>query len=392
MKICYIISNINTKNKGNGGHYYSLISTANAMNKSIDITILNIGTHKSMALENSNIIVKNIISKKKNVNNLFSLLKLANEFFINESFDIIHAFDDLAYFYGRIISFKLKIPIILTKCGGPNPKVYYPFSKDLVVYSEENMSYFRSNKKYRKSNIHLIPNRINSVPQDIDRVNKLVKKYNLDSYEYVLLRIARIGTAYKKSIQQIIEVKKQLSKDISAAVLIIGSVENEKVFNEINKSNIPDLFIETDDVFTKKASELITVGDIILGTGRSFMEASVNNKLMLAPISNSDYPVIVDKENFNFFSAYNFSPRAELNFFCKRKESAKMNKLLKNRDDLNNFIKEHNYLFKSNFQLDYVSDKYIDLYKNLKFNSEFKILDTLLNFIFLLKVFFQNRV
>lgn len=391
MRICFMISNINTRSNGNGGHYYSLISTASALSELIDISILNIGTNKSIALEDSALRVTNIVSNKNTIISILSLIKRSRAFFKNEKFDVIHAFDDLAFFFGRINSSRYKIPIVLTKCGGPNPKLYYPNSKDLILFSQENLNYFKGNKRFKNSNIYLIPNRINNVYQDKSRISKLINKYDLESYDFVLLRIARIGNAYKKSIDQIIEVKKKMSTDISSAVLIIGSIESREVYEEINKYEVPDLFIETDEIFTKKASELISVADIVLGTGRSFMEASILSKLMLAPIKNSDYPVIVDVHNFNLLASFNFSPRTNLKSFSRNKEIIKMNAILKNKDILHDFITEHDDLFKTKFQLSFVSEEYLSIYKNLKFYPIKIKIDVFLNLFVLIRTLYQNK-
>ena len=386
MRICYLISNVNTKNKGNGGHYYSLISTALAMQEVLDITILNIGTHESLALANSNLKICNVITNKRCIVGIWDLIKKANGFFTKEKYDVIHAFDDSAYFFGRLSSRKLKAPIVLTKCGGPNPKFYYPYSKDLILYSEENFKYFRGYRKFKKSNIDLIPNRIYDVKQDNERIKLLIEKYNLKAYDFILLRIARIGNAYQSSINQLIEVKRHLDKSVSSAVLIIGSVENNEILNTITKQNIQDLFIETDPFFTKKASELIQLADIVLGTGRSFMEASVLGKLMLAPTSNSDFPLIVDNDNFQLFSAFNFSPRTKVNSFTKEEEINKLNSLLIDKEKFKLFVEDGEQLFKSKFQLKFVLGKYSSIYKNLTFKADYNIIDLFLNFIFLLRL------
>jgi len=389
MRICFIISNFNTKSIGNGGHYYSLISTALAMSKLIDISILNIGTHKSIALEDSNLPVTYIVNNNNNINTALSLMQSSREFFKNEKFNAIHAFDDLAYFFGRINSTKYKIPIVLTKCGGPNPKFYYPYSKNLILYSQENLNYFKDYTKFKKSNIHLIPNRINKISQDKSRVEKLINKYDLKSFDFVLLRIARIGKAYVESINQIIELKKNISKEFSVAVLIIGSIENSKIHDELLNRDIADLFIESDALYTKNASALISIADVVLGTGRSFMEASVCGKLMLAPIANSTIPVLVDFKNIEQFSNFNFSPRSIIENFSKISEIVKINQLLENKKKLNDYVLKNEILFKKNFQLSYVKEKYMILYGSLKYSKKINIFDFCFNFFFLLRKLYK---
>ena len=121
------------------------------------------------------------------------------------------------------------------------------------------------------------------------------------------------------------------------------------------------------------------------------MEASVTGKLMLAPTSNSDFPSIVDKDNFQSFSAFNFSPRTKVNSFSKEEEINKLNSLLIDREKFKLFVEDGEQLFKSKFQLKFVLGKYSSIYKNLTFKADYNIIDLFLNFSFLLRLMINKN-
>jgi hypothetical protein len=111
MKIGFLISNIHTKSQGNGGHYYSLTTTAKVLSKHFNIVIINIGTDESLALNKSEgLSIVNVLSSKNKLNTL-GLFKSTKEVLKKEKVDVIHAFDDLAYLFGRVTSFFLHKPI-----------------------------------------------------------------------------------------------------------------------------------------------------------------------------------------------------------------------------------------------------------------------------------------
>jgi hypothetical protein len=157
MKILYLISTVNSEKEGIGGHYYSLLTTAEALSGIHNVRIIHIGHSKSIAFKNAALKVDEINSPSFNIYNLYKAL-ISN---IKENKpDVIHSFDIPSYFFARIISEAYKIPNILTKCGGENPKIYFPFAHDLILFSKENETYFTNANKFRKTEIHLIPNRV----------------------------------------------------------------------------------------------------------------------------------------------------------------------------------------------------------------------------------------
>jgi hypothetical protein len=389
MKIIYIISTIASQNNGNGGHYYSLLSTATAIKQIHEVKVINIGTQKSFALLNSNLDIINITDSK--LSN-YKLLKDLYKTIKNDQADVIHAFDSLGYFYARIINIALKLPLILTKCGGSNPKYYYPYCKNFINYSIENVEFFKAKNKFKTANHYLIPNRTSPFENDETRIKKLKDKYNLENYDSVFLRIARIGYAYKNSILQLLNLVHECTKyNIKCCVLLIGTVEDNSILEEIKKYNTETLFIENDTYFTRNSKELIEIADVVLGTGRSFMEAALKQKIMLAPIIDQKFPILVKPENFNELFKTNFSERGRFSNFNDQKNLSDLIDLLSNKSKRDAFINETNNLYDYNFNIQEKLSVYDSIYKELKFNRSINFIDSFQNYLFVLKKFFQSK-
>ena len=73
--------------------------------------------------------------------------------------DLIHSFDIHAFIFSRLVNLIRKLPIILTKCGGPNLK-YTPFANNFILYSQENYDFLIKQNKFSKTSFKIIPNRV----------------------------------------------------------------------------------------------------------------------------------------------------------------------------------------------------------------------------------------
>lgn len=389
MKITYIISNIATQSEGNGGHYYSLLVTAASVKRLHEVKIINIGTSESLALQSSDLEILNIIDRKLRNIKLIRYLCLAIK---NDPPNVIHAFDYHAYFYARLISILYRIPVILTKCGGKDPRFYYPFCRNLINYSVENDSYFKSKRKYKKANLYLIPNRISPFKDDDIRIKKIKDKYNLENYDYIFLRIARIGPAYKKSIIQLGNLITEYKKsNINICLLIIGTLEDANTLEEIKNNISSDLFIENDPYFTKNSKEIISVADVVLGTGRSFMEAAIKHKIMLAPLKNHTFPALVTLNNFDELFKTNFSERGYIVNFNDQENIHNLYTLLTNKREKEIFIEKSSKLYEENFNIEKKLPLYDMIYSQIKFQRSLNFIDSFLNYLFILKVYLQQK-
>ena len=389
MKILYVVSNINTASKGNGGHYYSMLATAEALGVSNDVVVLNIGTEKSIALKDATPPVVNILQPRLNT---WKLLKELNIFLKKSNFEVIHSFDDLAFFYLRIAAARRKIPVVLTKCGGVNPK-YFPFCKTLVTFSEENRNFFRSQRKFLKANIHLIPNRVSPFKQDVERIKTLSEKHQLASFDVVFTRISRIGLTYQKTLKQLIHLAASCSLEgKNTCVLVIGTVVDNQVLREL-KECAKDICIriEDDPYYTRNAKELIDVGDVVVGTGRSFMEAALQKKIMFAPLKENDFPVLVDDKNFSRLFKTNFSERGNVDNFDPDLQMDFLKNLLVKRSVRESFSENMYDLFKGNFDIREKVKLYEKIYSQEFSCSSPKFIDVFLHYLFIQRRFFISK-
>lgn len=388
MRIAFLISCINSKSKGSGGHYYSSLTIANSLLEAgHEIKIIVLGNQFPKAYSNEDKLKFEFIQV-----NLFSIykskkhaLKKINEF----NPEIIHSYDRLAYYWGRTISRALDLPSFLTKCGGPNDK-YFPICENTVFFSKENLDFYRKRQKYSSVKMMLIPNRVQPFTDDIKRIKDLSSKLfnNITPNQYKMLRICRIGEYYKSSALQSINLNKKInSSGIDCSLTFIGVVQDEKVLMELKGKSDDKVFFITEDYFTKNAKELINLFDIVIGAGRSLMEATYKKKIVLTPAKNSDIPALISTLTFNYALGRNFSERVVFEKEIIIKSFEKLLLLLKSEEDKRDYEKDIFDIFLNFFDAKNATVTYEKEYKEATKKNEILFLDSSLNFLLLLKTF-----
>ncbi|WP_299119786.1 hypothetical protein [uncultured Winogradskyella sp.] len=380
MNIVYLIT---TVGHGKGGHFHSLNTIANEIGKTENVFVVNIGFKPSTVLNKTNYEFKYIGFNGFNFLSTYikikKLLKQLNP-------DAIHAFDVESFAFSRLFSKGKNQASYLNKCGGPNPKKYFPISNNLILFSKENEAYFLNNKRYANTNLAVIPNRVKPVQIDDSRVELFYRTYG--KAEYSLLRIARIGKHYHKSINQAINLVKWLkSKELNVRLVIIGTIQSKDIYNAIledikSKDLENDVILEPSDLFTHNASELLAVGDCIIGTGRNFMEASSLNKMLLVPYKDSDYPLLVTNTNFETIFATNFSPRTQVKDF---NENINLELIYRHIKDKNRIPSKP--WFDTHFNVENGVDRYKNLYLNEDVPRNSNLIDIFANILYAIKTF-----
>lgn len=226
----------------------------------------------------------------------------------------VHSFDDRAHFFGRWLARRHKAKCYITKPGGADPSLsrhrYYPYSPDIVCFSEENIKYFASRRKWQGSRFHFLPQRV-AFPEPDERREKDLRA--VVGEKPVLLRIARIGTHHVKSIKQTFHLAAALRKrGVSLACVIVGAVQEPESLKEIEALVGPDDHLITDAHFTTNAAALLPVATAVVGTGRGLMEAALLERVLLVPDSTADTPILLTQENWRELAWYNFSARGRL--------------------------------------------------------------------------------
>ncbi|MEZ8370507.1 glycosyltransferase [Vibrio splendidus] len=371
MNIVYVIFNIKF---GKGGHFHSLLETASKVKEKETITVISLGKYRSPVLDKLGDDYHHI-----ETNSIITMMLQLQKMIKKLQPNVINSFDAQSYFFVRLLSNFLKIPAVLTRCGGPNPKNYYPFCKDMILFSEENRIHFSNVNKFSLSNLHVVPNRVPSTSynQDYNSIKFIKSKLRPDAL--ILLRIARISLAYEKSISQSINlVNKLAGKGIDAQLVLVGVIENENVFSKLKQRSNDNVLFFTQNELTLNSSKLIDVADVVIGTGRSFMEGALLNKVMMVPSSNIDVPDLVDISNV--FSAFevNFSQR----FYSNRNSELIVSKFVNN--EIDNDKEELKDFYIRNFSSDKLHERLMPIYRDASV-CDLKILDTIKNMLFLVR-------
>lgn len=387
MKIAFVISSINSKSHGGGGHYYSLIETVAQLSLLHEVIIYNVGNHKSIALEKSVLEVQNIVYKDISVFKIYKGLNRALKEFEPE---VIHAFDNLALLWVRTIGRLKKIPFCVTKCGGVNPR-YFPFSQSLILFSNENLVFFKDKKKFKKSKLYLIPNRIRSFKDDEERIASITTQIKDEHQQAIkFLRISRISSYYHKGALQLIALIKKLRSDgLNCILIFVGTVEDTSCFSELRKASKGFGYFFTEQYYTTNAKTLINSANVVLGTGRSMMEAASKEKVLLVPTKNFTIPSLLYQDNFKAAFNLNFSERYSNHHQTERENYQQILSTLKsqkNIEALNNFSMN---VFENYFDSSKIEIQYIKVYQELTNRPPLRFIDYILHLLFVLRAIYK---
>lgn len=381
MNIVFLISSINTE--GNGGHYYSLIETVKNLQNEHNCEVINIGTQKSKALINQDFF--NVTFFDSSNFSFFKVYRQVNLYCLHKKIDIIHSFDSLAFLWARLLSNKIKCKLVLTKCGGAN-LFYYPFCSNTICYSLENYNFFKKLEKYNKTELYLIPNRISEFADDeirIKKLNNLIKNEHQNLFKF--LRILRISSYYEKSLMQLIDLVQKLnSLKVRCVLIIIGTIDNQRIVDNVKRMKLDYIYLINEDFFTINAKEVIKYADAVLGTGRSFMESASKSKILLSPITQGQFPMLVSKNNFERAFEYNFSERISIFNYNDLENFNEIDSMLSDDHTQINLKKLSKSIFDSHFNSRALLEKHNVVYNKEIFKTN-RFLDLVLNYLFVLK-------
>lgn len=387
MRILFLISSINSKSNGKGGHYHSLLETVKQISKNHEVIIVNIGNNPAEALLNSNFKTYRILNKIS----LYKTYKQLKKIIKEEQPDILHSFDALAFYWTRISGRMLGIPYCLTKCGGENPKYYFPYAKNLILFSSENELFFKSQAKFRDSNQFLIPNRIQQFEDNVEGIGEIqnnLKKQHKNSFKF--LRITRIGNYYKKSSLQLIHLVKKLRKEgLDCCLIFIGTVEEVLILKELIQEGEDFTYFFTDNKYTTNAKSFINCADAVMGTGRSFMEAAAKSKILLSPVKNSSIPLLIQSSNFAKAFEFNFSERILISDYVEINNYNAIKATIENKSDQNKLQEFSSEVYADFFDSKRITEKYENVYQGIQRKKNIHLMDFFLHTLFVIRSYYR---
>ena len=352
MKIVYSIF---SKAGKPGGHFFSFEHTITAMSERIDPVILYLGKEHP--------VIDSLPFKKYHV--VFSLSSIGEvkKIISKENPDAIHCFDLASYrFLSLSLCFK-NVKFLLTIPGGnPNPQKL-PYCKDIILFSQETMKSFQCCKRFRKTSFYYIPNRVN-----YSRLNQ--SETPKDGF-FKLVQIIRIAEVKHNQIVRTLNLLRILvNQRINVKLILAGTINTpseKKYIDEFILSNdLNNNFEFISDKRVYRGSDLLSLGDCVIATGRSVMEAAALKKIILVPTKNVEFPVLLDEQNFEGLFHFNFSGRTPSQY--GQDEFKKIERLLTDNKYKEEIIR---FVSKKCEQYFLLSDEVISLYC--------KIYDNLLN-------------
>jgi len=369
MNILFVIS---CDGKGAGGHYNSLNQVSLEMGKVHRVKIVLLGKGNSPVVEDNPFFEKKIIIGHS-LSDFRSLKNSLKNIFQDVVPDVIHCFDTGSL--NRVLwsNFLPKTPIVLNKCGGRNPlKNNYQHANAIVTFSQENQQWFQNNRHYTANTIFLIPNRV----RKLNILSKEKRKEKASNKKVTFVRISRLGGDYEMTLRQTYNLLDQLSQKIQVELFVIGKIQDDDKFNTLKEEglnqNYTVQFITDERAF--KGSDFLYLADYVVGTGRSFMEATSLGIPTLTPAQNTKTPILVTKANVENFLSTNFSER---NIACEGSELMTQEEIYKVINDSaykEKVQKDTFELFEEFFGTSKIVQKYNEVYefaikKPLKRNS-----------------------
>jgi len=365
---------------GKGGHFRSLVSTAEAMQHcNHTVNIFSIGFAKSPVINSSSCSVKNFLISFFNIP--FILFKVVyNAKKVNP--DILHAFDDPSFAFARIAALILKKKAILTKCGGPSPSGYFPLAPQLTLFSQEDFSFFTRTPRFHHTDIHLISARTRPISeQKQDLIEEIRQQCNLKKDSILFLRIARLNKKYFPGFQQIAHLIQTLrAQGIKCCCVLIGVIEDTVIREMLTQYEQEGIFqIYTDEEYTEQGSQFLSLADCVIASGRGVMEASSLGRPVMCPTNNTEFPVMMLPDTFGTLFMYNFSERAT--FANKNEVDSQSIKTLSNEIERNKASNYSKTMFAQHFNVDKAVSKYEKVYDSTINQTKAMYMDTLFHIV-----------
>lgn len=389
MNILYIIYNGGT---GVGGHHHSLYNVVDIMSRTKNVFIFSIGNSVPKLVSKHPAYIKNL--HFGSFSDLSKTNKYIYQFTVEKNIDIIHCFDGNSFNIIYPLLRRIKIPVVLSKCGGPNSKnKIWQIPDSIVLQSQENYNWFESNIYYTGCNKYLIPNRlVHFTP------NKKIAGDEVKSNNITFVRINRIGERYKKTMIQSINLMNSINPMYKVELIIIGVIEDIEVFEEIKKyavsQNIVIKFI-TDQKRVYDAKNFLYLADYVIGTGRSLMEAMSLSIPVFTPVSGSKLPVFVSTSNFENLLMTNFSERNTISEHEQNHAYNEFLRTLESPDYYNSKKEEIRTLYKKYLDINGAIEKYSIVYdETIKFKkpNRNKLINRLINFGYFIKYVIINNL
>lgn len=306
QRILYVIV---SRGAGTGGHHISLRDLATRMRAHADVHIAAVAVRPPPALDGVPGVRWLPHSPWRVDRTMAGLVSLCRELRPT----VIHSYDGYALRMARVLSVLFDVPLVHTQCGGPTAKRHVPRAPDVVVFSTENLRGMSEQLRMRRCRLHHIPNRVEPVTPDPARVEALRAHLGLAPDDLVVMRVNRFVAPYEPVMRQTLALAERLRlAGLPARAVLLGSEDQPQTVARIAAlAGASDRLVH-DPRYTRRAAELLPLGDLVVGTGRGLMEAASLARPIFASVAGRTLPALVDEDTLEPLFDANFSPRAVL--------------------------------------------------------------------------------
>lgn len=358
-RIAIVISSFKGGNTGRGGHYQSALTLAEILNPVAPTIIINIGDFSAPALEGCP--MKSFFVDAESPTDFRCLRKL-RRILLENSVDVLHGFDRKSVSILKMLSLLYRYPTVFTLAGGPSSVKSFPKVNEFILFTKKHYSDALALKKFASTRLHWIPNRVK--PLQVNEARQKGTVFDQPKNMVRLVTINRLCRTKQYQIEQSLALLDELIKaGCDVHLYVIGHDEKDMDATVYSRLEHPECTVLTDATYTKRASDWIPFCDIVIGMGRTVMEAAAYGKPILVSPAHSSIPILLDHHNFESFFEENFTNRSQ--FVSTKKESLDLIiDLCVSEAFRHDQARFSSRMFNQWFSVDAVLPKYLKVYTN----------------------------
>jgi len=304
---------------GLGGHTRSAVAIGRALQHSgHDVRVFGIDRGGHSVVSRGGLPV---ISDMPQILSLFPCSASAKSF---ENFarefkpDVLHCFDDrglpIVYAYAS----RMRIPLVLTICGGPAPRYDIPDMCPIVAFSEELKAGLQLRSMIPFEHIFVNAARIELEKKEDDAFDiiKYRERLNIDDLP-VILQISRIDNTKMNAMLHMIQAMDLFESIPPARLLILGTIDSQVAYRtiraaaEVANTRLGGEFILMTEEGAEDASRLLPLATIAVGIGRTAYEA-MHRGIPTLVVGEHGYAGVMSAFTSSRMAACNFSGRDAL--------------------------------------------------------------------------------
>lgn len=355
--IVYTISCERGFNTDNGGHSHSLAAIASEINEQCAIIVF--GDQIQKPLRGHGNVHLFECSPLERV----SVRKLLRTYGWLEGANVLHSFDMRSSLIANRLARRLRIPLVVTKPGGPKRKIWNARFQNQIVFHSADYKYFSSRRFLRPQLLDLQTGRVHN--RSTPATAGILEAKGLH-----VVRIGRIGYAYSSVIAQALKLGQTMREQgIECTVSIIGVVQDADVLSSLKSlAGQHDCFYMSEE-YTRDAQRYLPQADVVVGTGRGFAEGLREGKLMFFPVRDSALPCFATSETIQLGAEENFSPRAMVPPVAVSEGFSEFMRLAGNQARRREYSVWAKREFRSTYALEAFVPMLKDMYSNAKASS-----------------------